>query len=592
MRWFLILLFSCSFCVQAQDDLLAREYVNNGAFEKALVIYKKLHEEKPTNSYYVSQLVTCYQQLEDYTTAETVLKERLKISQYPVNYVELGYNYQLQKDTLNAQKNYNLAIISINERANYAYGVGRKFQEYSLLDEAIATYELAMQIEPAIEFNMQLAAIYGEKGQIDQMFNSYLNFGLTNEGSRDAIKRFIGEFISENPDDVNNTLLRKVLLKRIQSQPDLYWSDMLSWLFVQQKQYDKAFAQEKALFKRDPQQDLTRLVDLAETAKIDEVYNKALEIFNYVIENALNPALLLFANQRILEIKTQTATVKDYDEINNIYKSLLETYGKTSESVDLTVSYAHFLAFYLKDTNKAISVLKEALDLRVSEPKKAEIKIELGDILVFEERFNEALIYYSQVQKTLKNSTLSQVARFKVAKASYYKGDFDWAESQLKILKSSVSQLTANDALDLKLLISDNRQEDSLQVALTQYAKADLMAFQNKAEGAISLLETIKQEHKTKSIIAQVLLKQAQLYEKQLNFDKAKENYITLITNYKDSVLTDDAIFALAMLQLNQLNNPEEAKKGFETIIFEHADSIYFTEARKKYRTLRGDSVQ
>mgnify|MGYP003709881613 FL=1 len=462
-----------------------------------------------------------------------------------------------------------MAIISINERANYAYGVGRKFQEYSLLDEAIATYELAMQIEPAIEFNMQLAAIYGEKGQIDQMFNSYLNFGLTNEGSRDAIKRFIGEFISENPDDVNNTLLRKVLLKRIQSQPDLYWSDMLSWLFVQQKQYDKAFAQEKALFKRDPQQDLTRLVDLAETAKIDEVYNKALEIFNYVIENALNPALLLFANQRILEIKTQTATVKDYDEINNIYKSLLETYGKTSESVDLTVSYAHFLAFYLKDTNKAISVLKEALDLRVSEPKKAEIKIELGDILVFEERFNEALIYYSQVQKTLKNSTLSQVARFKVAKASYYKGDFDWAESQLKILKSSVSQLTANDALDLKLLISDNRQEDSLQVALTQYAKADLMAFQNKAEGAISLLETIKQEHKTKSIIAQVLLKQAQLYEKQLNFDKAKENYITLITNYKDSVLTDDAIFALAMLQLNQLNNPEEAKKGFETIIFE-----------------------
>ncbi|PSG90105.1 tetratricopeptide repeat protein [Aurantibacter aestuarii] len=592
MRWFLILLFSCSFYVQAQDDLLAREYINNGAFEKALVIYKKLHEEKPTNSYYVSQLVTCYQQLEDYTTAETVLKERLKISQYPVNYVELGYNYQLQKDTLNAQKNYDLAIISINERANYAYGVGRKFQEYSLLDEAIATYELAMQIEPAIEFNMQLAAIYGEKGQIDQMFNSYLNFGLTNEGSRDAIKRFIGEFISENPDDVNNTLLRKVLLKRIQSQPDLYWSDMLSWLFVQQKQYDKAFAQEKALFKRDPQQDLTRLVDLAETAKIDEVYSKALEIFNYVIENAQNPALLLFANQRILEIKTQTATVKDYDEINNIYESLLKTYGKTSESIDLTVSYAHFLAFYLKDTNKAISVLKESLDLRVSEPKKAEIKIELGDILVFEERFNEALIYYSQVQKTLKNSTLSQVARFKVAKASYYKGDFDWAESQLKILKSSVSQLTANDALDLKLLISDNRQEDSLQVALTQYAKADLMAFQNKTEGAISLLETIKQEHKTKSIIAQVLLKQAQLYEKQLNFEKAKENYITLITNYKDSILADDAIFALAMLQLNQLNNPDEAKKGFETIIFEHDDSIYFTEARKKYRTLRGDNLQ
>jgi tetratricopeptide (TPR) repeat protein len=591
MRWLWILLFSWSLGVQAQDDLLAREYINSGAFEKALVIYKKLYEEKPTNSFYTSQLVSCYQQLEDYTSAENILKDRLKISQYPVNFVELGYNYQLQKDSLNAQKNYDKAISSINERANYSYGVGRKFQEYSLLDEAIKTYELAMQIEPALEFNMQLAAIYGEKGQIDQMFNSYLNFGLINESSRDAIKRFIGEFITENSDDTNNILLRKVLLKRIQSQPDLYWSDMLSWLFVQQKQYNKAFAQEKALYKRETQ-DVTRLVDLAETAKTDEVYDRSLEIFNYVIENAQSPALLLFANQRVLEIKTKTATTKDYEEISAIYESLLDTYGKTSESVDLTVSYAHFLAFYKNNTSKAISTLKQALDLKVSEPKKAEIKIELGDILVFEERFNEALIYYSQVQKTLKNSTLSQVARFKVAKASYYKGDFTWAESQLKVLKSSVSQLTANDALDLKLLISDNRQEDSLQVALTQYAKADLMAFQNKTVAAISLLETIKESQKTKSIIPQVLLKQAQLYEKQAQFEKAKVNYESLIATYKESILADDAIFALALLELNQLNNPEAAKKGFETIIFEHADSIYFTEARKKFRTLRGDTLQ
>jgi tetratricopeptide (TPR) repeat protein len=591
MRWLWILLFSWSLGVQAQDDLLAREYINSGAFEKALVIYKKLYEEKPTNSFYTSQLVSCYQQLEDYTSAENILKDRLKISQYPVNFVELGYNYQLQKDSLNAQKNYDKAISSINERANYSYGVGRKFQEYSLLDEAIKTYELAMQIEPALEFNMQLAAIYGEKGQIDQMFNSYLNFGLINESSRDAIKRFIGEFITENSDDTNNILLRKVLLKRIQSQPDLYWSDMLSWLFVQQKQYNKAFAQEKALYKRETQ-DVTRLVDLAETAKTDEVYDRSLEIFNYVIENAQSPALLLFANQRVLEIKTKTATTKDYEEISAIYESLLDTYGKTSESVDLTVSYAHFLAFYKNNTSKAISTLKQALDLKVSEPKKAEIKIELGDILVFEERFNEALIYYSQVQKTLKNSTLSQVARFKVAKASYYKGDFTWAESQLKVLKSSVSQLTANDALDLKLLISDNRQEDSLQVALTQYAKADLMAFQNKTVAAISLLETIKESQKTKSIIPQVLLKQAQLYEKQAQFEKAKVNYESLIATYKESILADDAIFALALLELNQLKNPEAAKKGFETIIFEHADSIYFTEARKKFRTLRGDTLQ
>ena len=107
------------------------------------------------------------------------------------------------------------------------------------------------------------------------------------------------------------------------------------------------------------------------------------------------------------------------------------------------------VSFYLNETSEAISFLKDSLKLEVSNYQLARIKLELGDILVLEEKFNEALIYYTQIQRSLKNSTISQEARFKVAKTSYYKGDFKWAESQLKILKKSTTQLTANDALDL-----------------------------------------------------------------------------------------------------------------------------------------------
>ena len=97
--------------------------------------------------------------------------------------------------------------------------------------------------------------------------------------------------------------------------------------------------------------------------------------------------------------------------------------------------------------------MENSLKQPLASIEKAQVKLELGDILVLQEQFNKALIYYTQIQRNLKNSTISQEARFKVAKASYYKGDFKWAESQLKILKASTSQLIANDALDLKLLI-------------------------------------------------------------------------------------------------------------------------------------------
>src|SRR5690606_28410849 len=186
------------------------------------------------------------------------------------------------------------------------------------------------------------------------------------------------------------------------------------------------------------------------------------------------------------------------------------------------------------------------------------------DILVLQENFNKALIYYTQIQRNLKNSTISQEARFKVAKASYYKGDFKWAESQLNIIKASTSQHIANDALDLKLLITDYKYEDSLQTALKLYSKADLLAFQNRNDEAISLLERILKEHQTEPIVAQALFKQGQLFEVKQEYTKAEVNYNILIENYKDDILMDNAYYALAELYETHLNQPEKAKTFYE----------------------------
>jgi tetratricopeptide (TPR) repeat protein len=270
---------------------------------------------------------------------------------------------------------------------------------------------------------------------------------------------------------------------------------------------------------------------------------------------------------------------------------LFKEFGLFSQTLDLQVAYAHFLAFYMNDTKSATMFLEKALELPLNDTQKAQVKMELGDIYVLREEFNTALIYYTQIQRSLKNSTISQQARFKVAQASYYKGDFDWAESQLKILKASTSQLIANDALELKLIISDNKYDDSLHVALKLYAKADLLAFQNKKDEAIALLDTILKEHKTENIIPQTLFKQAQLFESKKEYLKAETNYNNILTNYKDGILVDDASFALAELYVNHLSQPEKAKALYEDIFLNHADSIYFIDARKKFRALRGDAI-
>ncbi|MBA6151717.1 tetratricopeptide repeat protein [Gelidibacter maritimus] len=586
----LFLLFGCFSFSQSDQEQLAADYYKRGEFEKALISYQKLYEEQPNNYNYIFHLIKTYQELEQFGAAEALIKSKMTMYRNPSLVIELGYNYQLQGDMDQANDRYEEAISTLEERPSYAPLIGRQFEQHALLDYAIKTYEQGMALDPQLNYNRELANIYGEQGNIEMLFTNYMAYIEVRPEYLNSAKRAFSDFISENKDNENNTILRRLLLKKIQIQPDTYWYEMLSWLFIQEKAYDKAFTQEKALYLRQ-RESLNRIIELALTALSEKESDIATEIFSYVLKQTQNIGTILTANQYLLDIETTNATSKDLPRIEEKYKKLFSDYGISEQTLGLQIAYGNFLAFYLDRPEEASDFLKESLKLNISAFQQATVKMKLADILVFQEKFNEGLIYYTQIQSSVKNSVLAQEARFKVAKTSYYKGDFEWAESQLKILKASTSQLIANDALDLKLLISDNKYEDSLHVALKLYAKADLMAFQNKTDDAISLLDKVLTEHKGESIEDQAMFKQAELFVKKKQYEKAVLNYQSIITHYNDGILADDAYYYLAELYNNILSEPEKAKALYEKIIFNHQDSIYFVDARKKFRMLRGDAI-
>lgn len=589
-----IIYISCFFfsfsAISQNDEALAKNYFDNGEFEKALISYQNLYTQKKNNLNYFYKIIEIHQQLEQYDLAESLLKEKIKGQRDGQFIVELGYNFQLKGNQEDAEKYYNQAITKIKSEPVYAYFVARRFEIHALIDKAAIVYEKAMELRPESNFHRQLAAIYGEQGKVEKMFNSYANFIELSPTFVHQAKRLFSEYITENGEDKNNIFLRKALLRKAQLNPDIIWNQLLSWLFIQQRNYNKAFAQERAIFKRQPES-LRGILDLARiTIEQDEV-EVANTILNYIVENVMEPNIVLDAHKDLLEIEVKHSLKDDYASIDEKYKNLIELYGRNVQTTNLQLSYAKFMAFHFNSSKEAIEFLKETLKTRVSRAQEARVKLLLGDILVLQEKFNEALIYYSQIQASLKNSIISQEARFRVAKASYYKGDFKWAESQLKILKSSTSQLIANDALELKLLISDNKYDDSTQTALKLYAKADLLTFQNKTNEAITKLDSIIANHKTESIMDQALYKQARLFEELKDYPRAEANYLAIIENYREDILADDAYYRLAELYNNQLAQPEKAKEFYEKVIFDYADSIFFVEARKKYRALRGDAI-
>ena len=585
---FLCLIFSVG--IHSQEDFLAKQYFNDGEFEKAAVFYEKLVEKNPRRTDYSEGLVACYQQLERYDDAEDFLLKKIEQTYaFPTFFIELGYNYTLKKEQGKADSYYQQAIQKIEENPNFGYAVGYRFQKYALLDEAITAYTKAMSIKPELNYDFQLARIYGEKGDVEKMYQSYLRLIYDGKTSRSNVLRNLDDFITDDPSNQNNITLRKTLLLNAQKNPDILWNELLSWLFIQQNQYKSAFSQEKAIYKRTGESSLDRIANLGEIALENRDKESAISAFTFMVENARRPEIKLKGELSLIDIELLEAKGKKVDAIEKKFKALLEEYGYYGKTLQLQIAYANFLTFKRERPEPAISILKRSLEEPLGRFGKAYIKLALGDILVYDQRFNEALIYFSQIQKSLKNDVLGQDARFKVAQTSFYKGDFDWALTQLKVLRSSTSQLIANDAMQLSLLISDNSFEDSTQTALKKYARADLLAYQNKSEEALSLLEDILQNHKGEKIEDEALLRQGRLFEEKEEFSRAQFNYQKIVEFYGQDILADDAHFALGQLYEKELLDVDKAKYHYEKIIYNYQDSYYFPQARKNFRRLRGD---
>ncbi|MFS4418425.1 tetratricopeptide repeat protein [Maribacter sp. 2307ULW6-5] len=577
---------------QGQEDFLAKQYFAEGDFERAVVFYEKLATKNPRRPDYVQGLVQCYQQLQRYADADAFLDKLLQLPRpHPNLYIEKGYNRALQDFPEEANALYDRALEGIDENPNFGYALGYQFQKYGLLDWAIAAYKRSMELNPALDYNVQLARIYGEQGNVEKMYRAYLDLISNGKTSRSNVLRSISEFISENAEDPNNLALKQVLLEKAQGTPDLVWNELLSWLFVQQQQYGSAFRQEKAIFKRTDGATIQRLENLAETALETGDTEMAKAIFEYVEENAVDNGTRLEAQLNLQDIALLDAGPKELQAIGERYGQLVERYGYGVGTLQLQVAYANFLAFRKDQPKPAAQLLKNSLDLPLNPRGMAFIKLALGDILVYDKKFNEALIYFSQVQQRLKNDVLGQNARYKVAETSFYKGDFKWALTQLKVLRGSTSQLIANDAMQLSLLISDNSLEDSTQTALKKYARADFLAYQKKDREAIAALEDILQQHKGEKIEDEALLKQAQLLEAQGKYAEAELNYRKITEFFGDGILADDAFFALGELYRKVLDQPEKAKAQYEKIIYNYQDSYYFPQARKQFRKLRGDAI-
>lgn len=600
----IFLLFAFVFahlCIVAQistDEQLAQQFYQNKEFDKALDYYEKLYTKKSTELFYTPYL-NCLLQTKDFKKAEKIVKKQIKQNPEKPDYlVDLGAVYDHGNEPDKAKTAWEQAIKAI-KYDEQVFAVANSFLAIRQYDLAIAAFLRGRKIsQNAYPYSFELADVYNTKGDKLAMINEYLDVLETQDAYIQQVQNALQTSFGNEADSKQNQILKTELLKRIGKSPDkTILSELLIWMQIQQKDYEGAFIQAKALDKRKKEEGI-RVMTLAQLFAENESYDIAEKAYQYVIAKGSGGDYYSIARMELLRVSYQKIvskgnyTTPDLTTLEKNYQSTIAELGRSASTAALFKNLAHLQAFYLNKPSDAIALLEEAIRLpQLDAHVQADLKLELADILLMTGDIWEASLRYSQVEKAFKHDAIGQEAKFRNARISYYTGDFGWAQAQLDVLKGATAKLIANDAMDLSLLISDALAIDSNVTPLMIFARADLLAFQNKDSAAITTLDSINTLFPNHALADDILYQKANIELKHAKYNEAAIFLETIVKEYGYDILGDDALFKLADLNENQFKNIEKAKELYQQLMEQYPGSLYVVEARKRFRKLRGDTI-
>ena len=242
----------------------------------------------------------------------------------------------------------------------------------------------------------------------------------------------------------------------------------------------------------------------------------------------------------------------------------------------------------MDNTDKAVSVLRKGLEItRLKPEEQGKLKAKMADIYVYSGDPWEAVLLYSQVIEANNNTSLGDDVKLKKARLAYYMGNFSWAKAQLDVLKASTSKLTANDAMELSMLIGNNLNLDTTEIPLQMFARADLHFFRNKDTLALATLDSLSEIYQYHSLVDDILFRKSKIEIENNNYETAAGYLEKIRSDFGYGMLADDALFILAELYNYRLDEKEKAKELYREMLTMHPGSVFIEESRRKFRELR-----
>jgi tetratricopeptide (TPR) repeat protein len=588
---------------------LAQGFEQAGEWERAAELYRELLQNEKGNFTLFDGLQRMYVQLKRYDDAISVIRERLAMSPNdPTLYGMLGtvqYRAGLEPEAMSAWQH----AISLAPENQQSYRlVANLMIENRLLDRAAEIYRKGRVAchDPQL-FTIELAQLLVASMDYAGATEEFLQWLAQNPAQIAFVQNRLAAFTYK--EDGRGAATR-VVQAHIADHPDLRLYELLAWLHMEGKDFDRGFEVYRRI------DELSGANGMALLGFADRVFReRAYDIAARAYREAMGRPLPL---QRIpqarygqacalkeLQVVADSGSRQGWNRMRPLdeararlteavaaFAKIAEEYPRTEYSAKSQYQIGLLQLRNFQDLNSASRTFQMVLAEPAATPSvRIDVQLRMGELLIARADTTNAVAALRTVVSS-PGATPDQIdeAQLRLAEIAFFNGHVEDAVKLLSTIATNVRNDFANDALELQALLQENT--GGPPQALTQYGRAEFLARQHRNSEAVQLLMDLVRAYPGSPLIDDALLRAGGLLTQAGLYQDAVALYDRLLTQFHEqSKMLDRALFRMGETYQFGLAQPAAAISAYERLLSEQGQSLLANEARKRIRALRGETL-
>ncbi len=588
----------------ARKFLLASTFMKSGQFERAIPLLEDLYADDPGTNAYFLRLKEAYSEMKRYADALRLVEQRIRFGATPYLLAEKGALLIRMEEPDKASAAWEDALKLTPSRSLAYREVYRAMVSVRMYEEAI---DILLRARTELDFpgafRSELAELFAMTGKTAEAMSEYLEI-VRESPDQQAYVRSRLTRMSENRDMYRDALpvVEQAVRKDPTSRPI---RELAAWMYREAGSYDRALDANRAIDRLENEEGRVLFMfalNAADGQAFDYAFQALDDIVRWYPDSPTAVSAVLtradlqntmgeLANESAFDERGNRIPAQHFDAALATYRSFIQAYPADPRVPDVLWRMAVLQLDHFHELGEAEALLNEIVATYPQSDMTNRARHDLAVIQLLRGDLAGARLSFNGLENELRIGELAERSRFEMALLAYYEGHFESALTLVDALDQNTSTDVANDAIELKVLIRENRGPDTLDAALRGYAQAELASRQRRHEEALSILDQLQLAFPSHPLIDEIRYRRAETLERLGRFEESQTAFEEVASDYADSYLADRSLFAVARIFEEHLDDPAAAIEAYSTVLLRYPGTLLAPEIRSRIRKLRGDHV-